>query len=499
MIHYPRLLALCLLSLISISASAADKPNNDKPNVVFFLVDDLGARDLGYTGSTFYESPNIDKLAANGTVFTNAYAACPVCSPTRASIMAGKYPARMATTDWFGAWTPERGELHSWGKWHASLPLLPASYVDHLPHKEITLAEAFKEAGYATGFFGKWHMGGKGFEPQTQGFDLNIAGNHKGNPGKNGYISPYNDLPNLPNGPEGEYLTDRLAEEVSNFIIKHKDEPFFAYFCFYNVHTPLIGRPDLVEKFKHKQSKMTFPQVWGDQKEGTRKVRVVQEHAEYAAMIYSTDMAVGRVMQELEKQGLSDNTIIVFFSDNGGLSTSEGHPTSNLELRAGKGWLYEGGIREPCIISWPKVSQPGSVIDEVVVSTDFYPTLLEACGLPLKPKQHIDGLSLTPLLKQQRASLDRDAIYWHYPHYGNQGGSPGSAIRSGDWKLVQWFDSLNQPELYNLAQDPSETRNLAKEQPKLVQSMLTQLQDWRLSVDARYPSINPNGDPNARP
>ena len=456
-----------------------------RPNFVFILVDDLGWTDLGCYGSSFYETVNVDALAAEGMRFTDAYAACPVCSPTRASIMTGKYPVRLAATDYFGAPQPDTVENH----WTKNKPLLPARYEDRVPLEEMTIAEELKKAGYSTFFAGKWHLGPEGFWPEEQGFDVNKGGWNAGGPyGGKKYFSPYGN-PRLEDGPDGEHLPDRLASETVSFIKAHRNEPFLAYLSFYSVHTPLISREDLKKKYQEKKNGMQIEgPIWG--KEGQRKVRLVQEHVVYAGMVEAMDMAVGKVLTALKELRLDENTIVFFMSDNGGLSTSEGHPTSNLPLRAGKGWLYEGGIREPMIIKWPGVTKGGSICSEPVTSTDFYPTMLEMAGLPLKDKQHVDGLSLVPLLKQ-KGGQGRDAIFWHYPHYGNQGGSPGSAVRMGDYKLIEWFED-GRIELYNLKDDIGEQNNLADKILQKTDQLKKMLRKWRKEVEARMPTPNPN-------
>ncbi|MEM9019709.1 MAG: sulfatase [Planctomycetota bacterium] len=490
-----RLILACsiLLSLFVCSAAPAQQHTQPTPNIVFFLVDDYGWMDTGYGGSSFYQTPNIDKLAASGMVFTNAYAACPVCSPTRVSIMSGKHPARLDTTDFFGALQGSgvrrmiaEGRDNRWTR----QPLIPADYVPQLPLDEVSLAEAFKAEGYATFFAGKWHLGGTGFGPTKQGFDINIGGTRGGGPyGGGKYFHPLNYLPNMTSEP-GDHLPDRLARETSKFITEHKDGPFLAYLSFYSVHTPLMGRPDLVEKYKQIRSQMEIDdEVWGV--EGARKVRLVQEHAVYAAMVEAMDQAVGDVLDTLEEQGLADNTVVVFFSDNGGLSTSEGHPTSNLPLRAGKGWLYEGGVREPCIVRWPGRTEPGSSTAVPIISNDFYPTLLDMTGLAAMPEQHVDGTSFASILTGEVEDHRRGPLFWHYPHYGNQGGSPGGAIRLGDWKLIEWYTPGRPLELYNLAEDIGETNNLAEANPERAQELHALLQAWRDEVDAKMPEVNP--------
>jgi arylsulfatase A-like enzyme len=458
-----------------------------RPNFVFILADDLGWTDLGCFGSSFYETPNLDRLAETGMRFTQAYAACPVCSPTRASIMSGKYPARTNTTDWFGAPQPDRVEKHR----TRNKPLLPAPYEERMALQETTVAEALGEAGYRTFFAGKWHMGGEGFFPEDQGFDVNKGGHHRGGP-PGGYFSPYKN-PKLEDGPEGEHLPERLARETVAFIEEHHEEPFLAYLSFYSVHTPLQSRPDLDQKYREK-AKSVKGERWG--KIGDNKWRLIQDHSVYAGMVEAMDTAVGDVLNSLKRLGLDENTVVIFMSDNGGLSTSEGHPTTNLPLRAGKGWLYEGGIREPMMIRWPGVTQPDAVCDTPVISTDFYPTMLDMADLPQRKEQHQDGVSLRPLLTQT-AALSERPLFWHYPHYGNQGGSPGAAIRQGDWKLIEFFEE-GQRELYNLANDPGETKNLLQAQPDKAQELTGALHAWQKEVDARFPSPNPKAELDGR-
>ena len=457
----------------------------ERPNVVFFLVDDLGYTDLGCYGSTFYETPNLDRLASQGAKFTNAYAACPVCSPTRASIMSGQWPQRVGVTDYIGAPAPE--------KWRRNTPMLPAPYNGKLDLAETTLAEALKGADYATFFAGKWHLGPMGFWPEDQGFDVNKGGIDRGGPyGGKKYFSPYGN-PRLEDGPEGEHLPDRLAQETINFISENKEGPFFAYLSFYSVHTPLIARPDLKRKYEQKRERLGLKAAWG--RESDRDVRLVQEHATYAAMVEAMDLAVGRVIEHLDQQGLADNTLVIMTSDNGGLSTSEGWPTSNLPLRGGKGWIYEGGIREPMIMRWPSHIEPGTVIDEPVSSPDFMPTILAATGLEKKQDQVVDGVNLLPLFDS--GELPARSLYWHYPHYGNQGGAPSAAIRTGDWKLVEWMED-QRVELFNLADDISEASDVSREHPEIVKEMRQSLRAWQKSVGAKFASPNANFDPSKR-
>ena len=474
--------AIATGDLSSCVSGVGSKKPAKQPNFVFLLIDDLGWRDLGCFGSSFYETPNIDRLASEAMRFTNAYAACPVCSPTRASIMAGKYPARMDTTDFFGAPQPDHPK-------NKNKPVLPAPYIDKLPLEEVTIAEALRQADYSTFFAGKWHLGpSEEYWPKRQGFDINKGGWSYGSPGRPGrYFVPYGN-PRLEDGPKGEHLPDRLATETVKFIKANKNKPFLAYLSFYSVHVPLQSRSDLKQKYTEKKNKLQLKAKWGD--EGERKVRLVQEHAIYAGMVDAMDRACGKVLDALKELDLDDNTVVIFMSDNGGLSTSERHPTSNLPLRAGKGWLYEGGIREPMMIKWPSVTKAGSICDEPVISTDFYPTMLEMAGLEQMPQQHIDGLSLAPLLRG-RKSLGREAIYWHYPHYGNQGGFPGSAVRTGDYKLIANYTD-GSIELYNLKKDIGEKNNLAEKMPKKAAKLKAMLQKWRNDVDAKMPTPNPN-------
>ena len=451
------------------------------PNVVFFLADDLGWSDLGCYGSQFYETPNIDGLAASGARFTQAYAACPVCSPTRASIMTGKYPARIRVTDYI---SPSGGNQPA--AWNRNTKMLPSPYADRMPLEEITLAEAFKEGGYATFFGGKWHMGPKGFWPEDQGFDVNMGGWEHGGPwGGNNYFSPYEN-PSLADGPEGEYLPERLARETASFISQHRDEPFLAYLSFYSVHTPLMTTDALEAKYSAKAEKLAFsgPQ-WV--REQFRDARQVQDHAVYGGMVEALDSAVGTVLRAIDENGLRDRTIVVFMSDNGGLSTSEGSPTANLPLRGGKGWMYEGGIREPMIIRAPDVSTPGMVVTSPVTSVDFYPTLLQLAGLPSRPQQHVDGQTMVPLLMGEAA--DRGPIFWHYPHYGNQGGAPSAAVRMDQWKLIRWYED-GATELYDLGIDPGERYDLKRLRPDQAQTLAASLDGWLEDVDANMPSMN---------
>lgn len=476
-----------LLMVVSCSTLVCQAKQLKQPNILFVLVDDLGWKDLSCYGSTFYETPNIDSLAETGMKFTSGYASCPVCSPTRASLMSGKYPARLGLTAHIGDAQPQH--------WNRDTPLLPARYVDRLPLAETTMAEALHDAGYATFFAGKWHLGSQDkFWPEYQGFDINVGGWAQGGPfGGKQYFSPYGN-PRLPDGPLGEHLPDRLANETVNFIESHRHKPFLAYLSFYSVHVPLVAREDLRQKYERKRNPFgeTEQPIWNSNR-GTR-VRMVQEHAVYAAMVEAMDQAVGKVLKKLDDLQLTDNTIVVFTSDNGGLSTGDrgisrdqGWPTSNAPLRAGKGWLYEGGIRVPVIVRAPGVTKPGHESNEVVISTDFMPTILDLADLPPIPDQHQDGISLVPALSGEK--LDRDTVYWHYPHYGNQGGRPGSVLRQGPWKLIDWHGDT-ELELYNLREDVGEQENLANVHTQRRAELYEKLSHWRDSIGAIQPEPN---------
>ncbi|MBQ72639.1 MAG: sulfatase [Planctomycetaceae bacterium] len=467
---HPMAMGICGLLLVD-PAGAEERP----PNVVMIVADDLGWADISPNNpDTFYETPNLERLADRGVRFTQAYAAAPVCSPTRASLMTGRHPARLRTTDYFC------------GKRAGAL--LPADYECALPLEETTIAERLGAEGYRTFFAGKWHLGPEGFWPEDQGFQVNRGGWTRGGPyGGKKYFSPYGN-PRLDDGPEGEHLPDRLARETATFIQESEDTPFLAVLSFYSVHTPLMGPKDLVAKYRARKQDLDPGPIWG--RERARKVRLVQEHAVYASMVESMDAAVGVVLDAIDAAGIAEDTIVVFFSDNGGLSTSEGHPTSNLPFRAGKGWLYEGGIREPCIMSVPGVTGSGVVCDAPITSHDFLPTVLELCGIESASERPLDGRSIVPLLGDPDASDPARVLHWHYPHYGNQGGAPSGAIREGDWKLIEWFED-DSVELYDLANDPGERTNLVRNRPEVAEHLRKSLQAWREGVDAVMPTPNP--------
>ena len=448
-----------------LSRGVTGAPGGKKPNVILMVIDDMGWADAGCYGSRFHETPNIDALAEQGMRFTDGYAACPVCSPTRASIMTGKYPARLHLTDFL---VGRRKRIDS--------PVLPVEYVHQLPLEEVTVAEALKGAGYRTCHIGKWHLGGEPYWPQHQGFDVNIAGCQSGMP-RSFFWPQWKGNPPIAGREDGEYLPDRLADEAVQFIESSQDQPFFLYLAHYAVHIPIEAKQAAIERFKNKPKPEGF-----------------QNNPIYAAMIESIDQSLGKVMDTLKRLGIDDNTVVAFTSDNGGLSVQEGKhtpATSNAPLRGGKGYLYEGGIREPYIVKWPGVTEPGSTCDEPVCSVDFLPTVAEIAGLQrVDTNGPIDGESIVPLLSRS-GGLKRDALYWHYPHFSNQGGRPGGVIREGKFKLIERYED-GSLELYDLNRDISETRNLAVSMPDRATRLRQRLDDWRQSVDASMPPPNPD-------
>ncbi|WP_133010312.1 sulfatase [Marinomonas flavescens] len=462
--------------------------SDSKPNILFILIDDLGWKDLACYGSDFYETPRLDQLAQEGMQFTNAYASCPVCSPTRASVMTGQYPARLGVTQWLGGFS--EGKL-------AHVP-----YIDHLSTDHLSVAAALKQGGYKTWHVGKWHLSTHGenkrdFYPEKHGFDLNIGGCDWGHP-LNGYFSPYN-IETLENGPEGEYLTDRITDEAINLIKKGKDAPWFMHLSHYAVHTPIECHEELIKKYQQKSKRLgldkIYPFVQGESfpcfhlKDKHVLRRVIQSDPVYAAMIENLDWNIGRTLDALEESGQSENTIVIFYSDNGGLATAEGSPTCNAPLSEGKGWMYEGGTREPLLVKWPKVIKPNQRCSEPVTSTDFFPLFLDAAKLPLLPEHHLDGVSILPLL-EGNTSFSRGPIFWHYPHYSNQGGSPGASIRDGKWKLIKFFED-NHVELYDLEEDISESKDLSLVHSAICDELHKKLCDWQYEVEASIPRANP--------
>lgn len=464
------LLAGILATVFSASTSLAVEASSitQKPNIVFFFIDDMGWTDVGFMGSDNHETPHIDKLAAEGLVFTSAYAAAPNCAPSRACLMSGQYTPRHGI---YTVGDPKRGN-------HSQRKLEPTPNKTVLGDDFITIAESLHTNGYVSASMGKWHLGA---DPTTQGFDVNIAGKEWGSPSGGGYHSPYK-YPNLVNKDPGEYLTDRLTAEACKFIEANKDGPFFLYLTHYAVHTPIQGRADLVKKYEAKPK----PEH--------------HKNAKYAAMVESVDHSVRDVLAKLEELELVDRTIVLFFSDNGGYLGA----TSNYPLRGGKGMLYEGGIREPMIVRWPGITKPGTKCDEPVIGVDFYPTLLEVTGTTPPKDYTLDGTSFARLLASPEASLARNAIFWHFPCYLQGSGdphggpfrtTPAGAIRQGDWKLIEWFETGRQ-ELYNLSDDLSEKNDLSKSNSDKRQELYEAMLAWRERVNAPVPTTpNPRYDP----
>jgi arylsulfatase A len=437
-----------------------------KPNVVLVVIDDLGQRDLGCYGSTFHKTPNLDAFAKSGVKITDAYSACPVCSPTRAALMTGKHPARLNITDWLPG-RPDRPDQR----------MCRPKIRTELPLEEVTLAEELKKAGYVTAHIGKWHLGGKGFGPTDQGFDVNIGGDDTGTPMS--YFAPFQNkmgtrkMPGLEDAKDGEYLTDRLTVEAEKFIAANKAKPFFLYLPHFAVHTPLNGKKDLIEKYK----------------QGTLGK---QANPTYAAMVESMDDSFGRVLKALDEHKLADNTVVIFTSDNGGLATMEGAingipATINSPYREGKGFLYEGGVRVPFLIRGPGVKAGVPVI-----STDVMPTVLGLCDV--KSDVKFDGRNLAPLLGGAELEY-QPSFYWHYPHYANQGSRPGGAIRDGNWKYIEYYDS-DRRELFDVSKDVGEGRNLVADKPDVAKDLAKKLADWRKDVDAKPMTPNPSYKPN---
>lgn len=431
-----------------------------KPNIVLIIVDDLGYSDVGYMNhKPEIQTPNIDLLAKGGMVFSNAYAACPVCSPTRASLMTGKYPATLKLT----CHIPGMGMDKYMEKLNKGNKLKEAYFLDHLPQKEVTIAEVLKEQGYATAYIGKWHLGGEGsiytkdgivnaaYNPDNQGFDVNIGGCAYGQPAS--YFSPYKNG-TIKDGPQGEYLTDRLGDEAVHFIEENKDQPFFLNFATYTVHTPLRAPAETIEKYNGNT---------------------------YFAMIEKLDENVGKVMDKLEELKLLNNTLVIFYSDNGGL-------WGNLPLKGKKGTLNEGGIRVPMIVSCPKNIKPGSRCDMPVTTVDFFPTFLELAGGSCSNYPSLEGQSLIPLMHEKDGFKER-AIFWHFPHHRKEGLSMGAAIREGDWKLIKEFET-EELYLYNLKDDLSEEYNVGMKYPEKRDALLSKLESWQELVDAEMPQEN---------
>ncbi|MEA3476987.1 MAG: sulfatase [Bacteroidota bacterium] len=447
--------------------------NEEKPpNIILVLVDDLGWSDVGFMGSQYYETPNIDHLAKQGMIFTNAYAACAVCSPTRASIMCGKYPARLGITDWIRPWY-WRDTTVNYGDYigDSNRKLLCPANPYWMELEELTIAEVLKNEGYATAHIGKWHLGDKEYFPDKQGFDFNIGGCDIGQAPD--YFDPYVDrrmpdgIPTLTPRDSGEYLTDREADEAVQFIRAHSDKAFFLYLCHYAVHTPVTGKEDIIKNFKSKTP------VNG------------QNNPVYASMIKSVDESMGKIVQNLHEMEIADRTIIIFFSDNGGHNAY----TSNAPLRSGKGNPYEGGIREPMFVYWPDYVPGNSTCNTPVSSIDFFPTLCRIVGIDIPDKLDIDGIDISPLI-YNKGKIERDALFWHFPHYRDyESVTPYSIIRKGNMKLIRFWEGRN--ELYDLDKDLSETNNLADTFPELSEELNQDIDLWLKKTMARIPRPNP--------
>ena len=465
-----RLVVLAIAGLLTVGCSASeisDAPAAETPwNIVLVVVDDLGWTDLGVMGSKFYETPNIDQLAEAGMRFTNAYAATTVCSPTRASILTGQYPARLQVTDWI------HGHARPWAK------LQVPDWTHQLPVNTFTIAEALRPAGYISASIGKWHLGDEVSGPKMHGFDLNVAGDHRGQPPS--YHAPYG-IPTLAEPNDQEYLTDRLTDEAIAFVSDNSDRPFFLFLPYYTVHTPIEPEDTRLSKYEAKVE--TVKGDWAHRNPG------------YAAMIESLDDNVGRLLKTLDGLAIADQTVVIFASDNGGLvlpSSPWGRVTSNWPLRSGKGSAYEGGVRVPFIVRWPGATAAGAVDGTEVISADIYPTILEIAGV-VDPKETTDGLSLVSTLRGERP-LARDALYWHYPHYHPGGASPYGAVRAGRYKLIEYFEDMR-VELYDLDVDIGEFINLASTLPEQTARLLEMLHVWQSEVGAQLPTENPDYNP----
>lgn len=479
------ILYLFLVTFILNSCKGKDtiqKAEQKKPNVLFIVADDLGAHDLSYAGSTYYETPNIDAIAKEGVEFTQGYAAAQVCSPSRASLITGQYTARHGITEWIGALSGEE-----WGK-RVNTKVLPPEYVHAISEENITIAEAFKSGGYKTFFAGKWHIGDKPYSPENNGFDINIGGWEVGSP-KGGYYAPWKN-PKLDYKYDGENLTKRLALETADFITANKEKPFFAFLSFYAVHGPIETTQEKWNKYRNKAEAQGIPEK-GFEMERILPIRTVQDNPVYAGLVESMDDAVGVVLERLKELGLDKNTIIVFTSDNGGVASGDAYSTTNFPLRGGKGYQWEGGIREPYLIKAPMIKNTPKAISYPVSGVDFYPTLLDMAGIAKNPNQIVDGVSLVPLLKGE--SMEDRSLFWHYPHYGNQGGEPVSIIRKNEFKLIHYYEDGHN-ELYNLNSDPKELNDISSTNAEKTNSLQVELETYLKSVNAKFPTMNKNFD-----
>lgn len=462
-------LKVAIIVVLILGPRVLKAQKKQQPNIVFLLVDDMGYADVGCYGSSFYETPNIDALAREGMKFMNTYTAGSVCSPTRSSIMTGRYTVRTGVTDWIP------------GQKVSNTRLIQPRTKLFLGSNEVTFAELLKNTGYSTFYAGKWHLGDKpGLDPLSRGFEE--------------YYSAI-DMRRM----KSPVVTDSLTKHTSDFIARKakQNKPFIAFLSYYDVHTPIYEYPDLINHYKNKLQALTGAAEDRVITEHSGVTRAVQNDPQYASMVGAVDKSVGSIQQLLKTLGIEKNTIVVFTSDNGGLATSKkAGPTSNTPYRSGKGWLYEGGIRVPLIVKYPHEVKASGVCKEPTMSTDFYPTILQWAGLPPRPELHKDGMSLVPLLKQS-GTLNRTDFYWHYPHYHGSTWTPGAAIRSGDWKLIVFYET-EKYELYNLKEDPSEKQDLAAQKPEIVKQLKDKLEKWQKDCGAQLPVVNKEYDPTIK-
>lgn len=478
------ILCLSFLMLLTLSCnSSKDKTQQAKPNILFILADDLGYNDLSCMGSTYYETPNIDRIAKQGMIFTNGYAACQVCSPSRASLMTGKSPARHGITDWIGAKTGT-----DWQKAKRYTKSLPPKNGDHLPHEYTTLPEVLKTEGYATFFAGKWHLGNEGSHPEDHGFDENQGGYHRGGPYSGGFFSPF-DNPKMKDYPEEKRMSlpEKLAKETNAFLTENKDQPFLAYLSFYAVHAPIQTSKEKWEKYRNKAEQQGIKST-GFAMERRLPIRQQQDNPVYAGLIEHMDDAVGQVLSTLDRLGLTDNTIVIFTSDNGGVTSGDNFSTSLTPLRGGKGYQWEGGLRVPYLISVPWLNHQGKKNDTPVIGMDFFPTILDLAGISLRPDLHNDGQSLKPILTG--GNIATRELTWHYPHYGNQGGDPSGVIRKGDYKLIRYYEDGSE-ELYNISKDVGEQQNIIDQYPTVAKDLGDRLNSQFEGLPVLYPTPDP--------
>ena len=488
-ISFVALLGFVLLCSCNETAKTVDKTK--KPNILFIVVDDLGYADLGVMGSTYYETPNIDKLAKSGTIFTNGYATCAVCSPSRASLLNGQFTARHGLTQYDGAKSGQK-----WKALTRHTRLLPPEFKHHLDQNDVVLPEVLKENGYATFFAGKWHLGSEknASLPTNHGFDSNQGGYEKGGPYSGGYFSPFNN-PYMEDfeDEKGMSLSMKLAKETSKFITAQKDATFLAYLSFYAVHSPIQTTKAKWEKYRNKADSIGIAEQ-GFTMERVLPARKFQDNPVYAGLIEEVDDAVGSVLNTLKELKLEENTIIVFTSDNGGVTSGDNFSTNQLQLRGGKGYQWEGGIRVPYFIYVPWMQQEQKS-RKPVTGADLFPTLLDLVNIPLLPEAHVDGVSLQPLLKGD--DIAERSLFWHYPHYGNQGGEPVSIIRKGSWKLIHYWEDKHQ-ELYHLENDVSEKNNQIEEHEAIAKTLNKDLMDWLKRMDTQYAEVDTNWNEKAR-